>query len=107
MKLAKNVFMRVNIEHVLFEELYRLRPELKQPAFLTNNIEKFLGLKRLKKLNPGNEYDTTIISDMVEQFEALYCYAISKSILMSEIEEENPQYACLVKGYFIERSNLK
>ena len=44
---------------------------------------------------------------MVEQFEALYCYSICKSILMSELEEDNPQYACLVTGYTIQRSNLK
>ena len=45
MHLAKSVFMRVNIEHVLIEEVLRLRPELRQPAFLTNNIERLLGLK--------------------------------------------------------------
>ena len=57
MQLAKNVFMRVNIEHVLIEEVLRLRPELRQPASITNNIEKYLGLKRLRKLNSGKEYN--------------------------------------------------
>ena len=106
MQLAKSVFMRVNIEHVLIEEVLRLRPELRQPAFLTNNIEKFLGLKRLKKLNSGREYDKKKIRDMLEQLEALYCYSICKSVVMSEVEEENPLFACLVKGYYVERINL-
>ena len=44
MHLAKSVFLRVNIEHVLVEEVLKLRPELRQPVAMTNNIEKYLGL---------------------------------------------------------------
>ena len=105
MHLAKSVFLRVNIEHVLIEEVLRLRPELRQPAFLTNKIEKYLGLKRLQKLHPNKEYDLSKIRSMVEQFEAIYCYANCKSIIMSEVEAENPLFSCLVKGFQVERNS--
>ena len=105
MHLAKSVFHRVNIEYVLIEEVLKLRPELRQPAFLTNQIEKYLGLKRMQKLHPEKEYDLSKIRAMVEQFEALYCYSNCKSILMSEVEEENPLYSCLVTGFSVERNN--
>lgn len=105
MHLAKSVFHRVNIEYVLIEEVLKLRPELRQPAFLTNKIEKYIGLKRMQKLHPEKEYDLSKIRAMVEQFEALYCYSNCKSILMSEVEEENPLYTCLVSGFSVERNN--
>ena len=100
------VFLRVNIEHVLFEEVLKMRPELRQPAAITNNIDRLLGLRRMKKLHPGRTYDSNLIRDMVEQFEALYCYSICKSIIMSEVEEENPNFACMVTGFVIERNSM-
>ena len=72
---------------------------------MTNNIEKLVGLQRLKKLNLIKNLDTAKITAMVRQFEALYCYQICKSIIMSEIEEDNPEYSCLVTGYQVERSS--
>ena len=66
MQLGKMVFLRVNIEHVVFEEVLKMRPELRQPAFITNNIERLLGLKRMKQLHPTRTYDKELIRDMVE-----------------------------------------
>ena len=48
MQLTKCVLLRVNIERVLFDEVLLMRPEMRQPAHITNKIEKFLDLKRLK-----------------------------------------------------------
>ena len=106
MHLTKTVFLRLNIEHVLFEEVLKMRPEMRQPAVITNNIERRLGLKRLKQLHPNRTYDMEKVREMVEQFEALYCYSLCKAIIMTELEEENPRYACLVTGYKIEKNNM-
>lgn len=46
MQLSKNVLLRLNIERIFLEEVLKLRPEVRQPAFTTNNIERYLDIKR-------------------------------------------------------------
>ena len=46
--LSKQVFVRLNIERVLFNEVLLMRPELRQPAEITNRIEQLVNIKRLK-----------------------------------------------------------
>ena len=67
-----------------------MRPELRQPAEITNRIEQLVNIKRLKKFSPKRSIKQKHIRELVEQFESVYCYAIMKSIMMSETESENP-----------------
>ena len=46
------------------------------------------------------------VREMVEQFEALYCYSLCKAIIMTELEEDNPKFACLVTGYKVEKNSM-
>ena len=41
----------MNVERILFEEVIKLRPDIRQPAFITNQIEKYLALERFEKLS--------------------------------------------------------
>ena len=77
-------------------------PEMRQPAFITNSIVKFVNLERIRKLckKDINEDD---IRQLVAQFESLYCYSLSKSIIMSEAEQDEPRMSCLLTGYSVER----
>ena len=83
-----------------------MRPELRQPAAITNEIERLLDLDRMQKLCPKRKFSDSAIRALAEQFEALYCYAMMKSIIMSEAETENPKYACMVTGFKIERNTF-
>ena len=49
MTLSKSVLLRLNVERILFEEVLKQKPEMRQPPYLTNGIERFLQLPRLKK----------------------------------------------------------
>ena len=104
MTLGKQVFIRLNMERVLFDEGLKMRPELRQPAALTNNIERLLGLKRAKRLYPHRSVDPSVIRALAAQVEALYCYSMMKSVIMSEAETENPKYACMILGFKVERN---
>lgn len=48
MTLSKSVLLRLNVERILFEEVLKLKPEMRQPAHLTNGIESFLQLARMR-----------------------------------------------------------
>lgn len=50
MKMSKSVLLRLQIERILFQEVLKMRPELKQSAEITNNIEKRVGLARITQL---------------------------------------------------------
>lgn len=49
MTLSKSVLLRMNVERILFEEVLRQRPEMRQPAHMTNSIEKFAGIERFRR----------------------------------------------------------
>ena len=103
MQVSKQVLLRMNIERILFEEVLKLRPELRQPGYITNGIEERVGLARMTRLT-GMAFGKRELNPLVQQFESLYCYSMMKSIVMSEAEDENPQYACLITGYNVEHS---
>jgi len=48
--LSKHVLLKLNIERILFHEVLKIRPEIRQPARITNGIEKKVDLERLKRL---------------------------------------------------------
>ena len=106
MTLGKQVFLRLNIEHVLFEEGLKMRRDLHQPVSMTNNIERLLGLKRIRSLYPKRQFNSSMVRALVEQFEALYAYSMMKCVIMSEAEAENLKYACMITGFKIERNTL-
>lgn len=103
--LSKHVLLKLNIERILFHEVLKIRPEIRQPARITNGIEKKVDLERLKRLK-GRVPDAKKIKQLVEQFESIYCYSMLKSIVMSEIEQENPKFACLAIGYKVEKNSI-
>ena len=103
MKLRKAALLRLNTERIFYSEALNERPELRQPADTTNNIERRADLERLGRLT-GRVFASRDIRALVEQFEALYCHAMLKSIVMSETEQEDPRFACMVTGYKIERN---
>lgn len=105
MQLSKNVLLRLNIERIFLEEVLKLRPEVRQPAFTTNSIERYLDIKRFQKFT-GYEIRDEQIGKLVEQFESLYCFSIFKSIIMSEVEQDQPQYSCIVSGYSVEKAKM-
>ena len=49
MTLSKSVLLRLNVERILFEEVLRQKPEMRQPAHITNAIEGFVEFDRLRK----------------------------------------------------------
>lgn len=75
----------MNVERILFEEVIKLRPEIRQPAFITNQIEKYLALERFEKLS-GLTITDEQIRELVRQFESLYVFSVVKCIVMSEVE---------------------
>jgi hypothetical protein len=67
MQLSKHVLLRVNIERILFEEVIKLRPEICQPAQITNAIEKKADLERMQRLT-GKTFSAHRTRELVEQF---------------------------------------
>ena len=82
MTISKIVFLRINIERILLQEVLNQNKDMRQPPDITNAIERYLNLSRLKtkikhKLNEKK------VRDLVAQIEALYCFSLCKSIIMS------------------------
>ena len=65
MQMSKSVLLRLNIERILFDQVLRMRPELCQPAYITNNIEKKADLTRLQRLT-GKFVSESGLRTMVE-----------------------------------------
>lgn len=105
MTLSKNVLLRLNIERILYEEVLRQKPELRQPVHMTNSIAKFTDLKRLKRRCKQPVLDEHV-REVVSQFESLYCYSMAKSIMMSEAEQDDPKVSCMLTGYQVERKKI-
>ena len=105
MRLSKHILIRMNIERILYLEVIKMRPDIRQPAEITNNIERMTGLARLCKLKNKVIPDDALVH-LVQQFYALYSFSMLKSIVMSETEQEDPNYASLVTGYAIERDKV-
>ena len=49
MTRSKSVLLRLNVERILFKEVIRQKPEMRQPAHFTNAIERLVDLDRLRK----------------------------------------------------------
>ena len=47
MLLGKSVMLRLNTERIIFLEVLKQKPEVRQPNYLTNAIERFLDLDRI------------------------------------------------------------
>ena len=47
MQLGKSVMLRLNTERIIFLEVLKQKPEVRQPNYLTNAIERFLDLDRI------------------------------------------------------------
>ena len=60
------MFVRLNIERVLFNEVLLVRPELRQPAEITNRIEQLVNIKRLKKFSSKRSIKQKHIRELVE-----------------------------------------
>lgn len=101
--MSKQVLLRLNIERILFEETSKLRPEIHQPAYVTNAIERLVDLGRLEK-QKKRVFPSRLIKQLALQAEAVYVYSMLKCVLMSETEQEAPDYACIATGYKIEKN---
>ena len=85
MTLSKSVMLRLNTERIIFLEVLKQKPEMRQPNYLTNAIERFLDLDRIEK-NCKKPVDEKLIRKLVAQFESVYCFSLFKSSIMSEAE---------------------
>lgn len=65
MQMSKSVLLRLNIERILFDQVLRMRPDLCQPAYITNNIEKKVDLERMQRLT-GKFVSASSIRNIVE-----------------------------------------
>lgn len=54
MTLQKSSFVRLNIERIFVDEVLKLMPMIRQPARITNNIIKKLGVN-MKKIEKSKE----------------------------------------------------
>lgn len=98
MQLGKTSFLRLNIERILYEEILKMRPELRPPISIANGIYKFLEIERYERIKK-RKIDKKVLEELGRQAESLYCYNILKMILMSELGHENKKYTCLTKSY--------
>ena len=48
MTINKSVLLRLNMERILLEEVLKQNKTMRQPSYITNAIERYLDLKRLK-----------------------------------------------------------
>lgn len=72
---------------------------------MINRIEKLIDLDRVRKFKKKPLTDEKV-RQVAMQAEAVYVIALMKSVIMTEIEEENPRYVQFVKGFKIKRNQL-
>lgn len=97
--------LRINLERMFFNEILKLRPELRPEPQSFNRLEKLIDLPRLQKLKK-RAIEPALIRQVVEQAEAVYVTAQLKSICMAEIEAETPKFVQYVESFKVHRNEL-
>ena len=92
--------MRINFERVLMDELQRIYPRIRMPPNFMLGI-----IKRLKL--DLDRFAHHRLSSLARQVESTFCYSMIKLQLMRELENQNPNLTCLIKGYKVERSSIE
>lgn len=105
MNLQKQAFLRLNIERMFYCEALKTRPELRSDPHMVNRIEKLIDLPRVERFK-GKALEPERVRKVVEQAEAVYITSLLKSIVMSEIEEENPKFTQFIESFRVKRQGI-
>ena len=103
MNTQKQAFLRVNLERMLLNEGLKLRPDLRQSSKIVNEIERLVDLPRLSRLMK-RQFENDEVRRLAGHAEAVFASSMIKSIVMSEIEGENPRYVQYIKSFKVKRS---
>ena len=90
---------------MLLNEALKQRPELRMSSKMVNRIESLIDLPRVRRLKKEPLEDERV-RKLAAQAEAVYVSALIKSVVMSEIEAENPRFVQYVKGFKVKRNAL-
>lgn len=97
MTLKKQAFVRLNFERIFIQEMLKLMPMTRQPAFITNGIIKRIGLS--PNVIDKDEKLLKATKKMAKQAESVYCYSQAKSAALIGLYRENPKVASMVSGF--------